>query len=187
MDKIEDILKKTNEKNVDKTDWTKAWSNKYPVLGKYQDEVDIPSYSSRIREMFNQLQKDYRYSELDAMLVLKDILAHEYLDNRGKNMNSEKELLDNELEKVTGGSGREITVTIEVPMPPLSGPNNTMEVYIDGQFNGAFSRGVDESLEIAKIEIKGKTGTKSVQVNINGFAYKSYVVDFESGTYSEIQ
>ena len=85
MDKIEDILKKTNEKNVDKTDWTKAWSNKYPVLGKYQDEVDIPSYSSRIREMFNQLQKDYRYSELDAMLVLKDILAHEYLDNRGKN------------------------------------------------------------------------------------------------------
>ena len=33
---------------------------------------------------FNQLQKDYGYSELDAMLVLKDILAHEYLDNKNK-------------------------------------------------------------------------------------------------------
>lgn len=31
--------------------------------------------------MFDTLQKDYGYSELDAMLVLKDILAHEYLDN----------------------------------------------------------------------------------------------------------
>ena len=133
------------------------------------------------------LKMNLTVEELDSMLVLKDILAHEYLDNKGKNMNSEKELLDNELEKVTGGSGREITVTIEVPMPPLSGPNNIMEVYIDGQFNAAFSRGVDESLEIAKVEIKGKTGTKSVQVKINGFAYKTYIVDFESGTYSEIQ
>ena len=186
MDKIEEILKTINEENQEKVNWTKAWSIKYPILKKYQSEVDIPRFSSRIREMFTELQKEYGYSELDAMLVLKDILAHEYLDNRRKNMNSEKELLDNELEKVTGGSDREITVTIEVPMPPLSGPNNTMEVYIDGQFNGAFSRGVDESLEIAKIEIKGKTGTKSVQVNINSFAYKSYVVDFESGTYSEI-
>ena len=32
--------------------------------------------------MFNELQKEYGYSELDAMLVLKDILAHEYLDNK---------------------------------------------------------------------------------------------------------
>lgn len=32
--------------------------------------------------MFNSLEDDYGYSELDAMLVLKDILAHEYLDNK---------------------------------------------------------------------------------------------------------
>ena len=32
--------------------------------------------------MFNELQKEYGYSKLDAMLVLKDILAHEYLDNK---------------------------------------------------------------------------------------------------------
>lgn len=32
--------------------------------------------------MFNELQETYNYSELDAMLVLKDILAHEYLNKK---------------------------------------------------------------------------------------------------------
>lgn len=35
--------------------------------------------------MFDNLQHDYGYSELDAMLVLKDILAHEYMDNKKNN------------------------------------------------------------------------------------------------------
>lgn len=55
---------------------------KYPILKEYQKVVDIVKYSDEIRKLFNQLQKDYGYSELEAMLVLKDILAHEYLDNR---------------------------------------------------------------------------------------------------------
>lgn len=82
MKDIEEIIKQTTDDNVDKTDWTKAWSKKYPVLKTYQKQVDIKKYASNIRKMFNQLQKDYGYSELDAMLVLKDILAHEYLDKR---------------------------------------------------------------------------------------------------------
>ena len=82
MDKIEKIIKNTNEKNQEKVDWTKAWSTKYEVLKTYQKEVDISKYSKEIRKMFNDLQKDYGYNELDAMLVLKDILAHEYLDNK---------------------------------------------------------------------------------------------------------
>ena len=82
MDKIEKIIKNTNEKNQEKVDWTKAWSTKYKVLKTYQKEVDILKYSKEIRKMFNELQKEYGYSELDAMLVLKDILAHEYLDNK---------------------------------------------------------------------------------------------------------
>lgn len=32
--------------------------------------------------MFNSLQEEYGYSKLDSMLVLKDILTHEYLDNK---------------------------------------------------------------------------------------------------------
>lgn len=84
MDNIEKILKETTEENQHKVDWTKAWSGKYPVLKQYQQEVDIPKYASEIRRMFQELQDEHGYSELDAMLVLKDILAHEYLDNRKK-------------------------------------------------------------------------------------------------------
>lgn len=84
MDNIEKILKETTEENQHKVDWTKAWSGKYPVLKQYQQEVDIPKYASEIRRMFQELQDEHGYSELDAMLVLKDILAHEYMDNRKK-------------------------------------------------------------------------------------------------------
>ena len=82
MKYIKDIIKNTNDENQDKVDWTKAWSKKYPILKKYQKEVDIPFYSKQIRQMFTSLQNEYGYSELDAMLVLKDILAHEYMDNK---------------------------------------------------------------------------------------------------------
>lgn len=70
--------------NQSKTNWTKAWSAKYPILKQYQTEVDIPHFAKRIRGMFTELQEQYGYTELDAMLVLKDILAHEYTDNRKK-------------------------------------------------------------------------------------------------------
>ena len=57
-----------------------VWSNKYPILKEYQKEVNIPYYSKKIREMLISLQNEYGYNELDSMLVLKDILAHEYMD-----------------------------------------------------------------------------------------------------------
>ena len=84
MDDIEQIIKNTTEENQSRTDWTKAWSTKYPVLKHYQKEVDIPCFAKSIRKMLTELQEQYGYSELDAMLVLKDILAHEYMDNRKK-------------------------------------------------------------------------------------------------------
>ena len=84
INKIEKIIQNVNENSQAKVDWTKAWSTKYPILKKYQKEVDISKYATKIRNMFNELQKNYGYSELDAMLVLKDILAHEYLDNNKK-------------------------------------------------------------------------------------------------------
>lgn len=82
MKRIETIIRNTTEENQSKTDWTKAWSTKYPVLKTYQTEVDIPKYAKQIRAMFTDLQRNYGYTEQDAMLVLKDILAHEYMDNR---------------------------------------------------------------------------------------------------------
>lgn len=82
MEPIEEIIRNTTEESQEKVDWTKAWSTKYPVLTVYQKEVDIPKYAAEIRRMFTELQADYGYSEQDAMLVLKDIMAHEYMDNR---------------------------------------------------------------------------------------------------------
>ena len=84
MKLIEEIIRNTTEEEQEKVDWTKAWSTKYAVLATYQKEVDIPKYAAEIRRMFTELQEDYNYLEQDAMLVLKDILAHEYMDNRPK-------------------------------------------------------------------------------------------------------
>ena len=81
---IEQIIRETTDENQSKTDWTKAWSTKYPILKTYQAEVDIPQYAKQLRTMLTDLQDTYGYSEQDAMLVLKDILAHEYMDNRKK-------------------------------------------------------------------------------------------------------
>ena len=88
MKLIEEIIRNTTEEEQEKVDWTKAWSTKYPVLATYQKEVDIPKYAAKIRQMFTELQEDYNYLEQDAMLVLKDILAHEYMDNRPKKKNT---------------------------------------------------------------------------------------------------
>ncbi len=82
MRDIENIIKDTNDDNQNKVNWTKAWSSKYPVLATYQEEVDVEKYAKEIRKILGDLQKTYNYNELDAMLVLKDILYHEWKDKR---------------------------------------------------------------------------------------------------------
>ena len=82
MKDIEKIIKKTNDNNIDKVNWTKAWSNKYPVLSTYQNKVDTKKYSSDIRRILDEIKEKYDYNELDAMLILKDILYHEWKDKK---------------------------------------------------------------------------------------------------------
>ena len=82
MNNIKKIIKETNESNQETVNWTEVWSAKYPILKQYQKEVDIKKYSIEIRKILNHIQNNYGYSDEDAMLVLKDILAHEYLDNK---------------------------------------------------------------------------------------------------------
>lgn len=79
---IEEVIKNTDEKKEAKINWTNAWSKKYPVLAIYQQEVDIDRYARQIREMLTDLQVKYHYNDLDSMLVLKDILYHEWKDKR---------------------------------------------------------------------------------------------------------
>ena len=79
---IEETIRNTTEENESKIDWTNAWSKKYPVLATYQQKVNVSKYSSIIRQMLDSLANDYGYSELDSMLVLKDILYYEWKDKK---------------------------------------------------------------------------------------------------------
>ena len=51
------------------------WSKKYPILASYQQEVDIAPYAEGLYQLLGRLTMEYGYNDLDAMLVLKDILA----------------------------------------------------------------------------------------------------------------
>lgn len=79
---IEEVIKNTNEEKEAKINWTNAWSKKYPVLATYQNKVDISKYAFEIRSMLNSLSKEYGFNDLDSMLVLKNILYHEWKDNK---------------------------------------------------------------------------------------------------------
>ncbi|WP_251387800.1 helix-turn-helix transcriptional regulator [Mediterraneibacter agrestimuris] len=72
---IQQIIDRTNEELEEKIDWTNAWGKKYPILLNYQKEVNTANYVVRLSIMLDELKTEYGYSELDAFLVLKDILA----------------------------------------------------------------------------------------------------------------
>lgn len=72
---IQDVIDRTNDTVSEKIDWTKAWSKKYPILATYQNEVEIQIYATELNRLLDDLEKKYGYSDLNALLVLKDILA----------------------------------------------------------------------------------------------------------------
>lgn len=72
---IQEIIDRTNDAVSEKVDWTKAWSKKYPILATYQNEVETQVYATELSCLLEDLEKKYGYGELDAFLVLKDILA----------------------------------------------------------------------------------------------------------------
>lgn len=71
---IQNIINNTNDNLINKIDWTKAWSKKYPILVEYQKQIDIEKYALRINKILDDLKFEYKFNDLDAMLVLKDIL-----------------------------------------------------------------------------------------------------------------
>ncbi len=81
---IQEAIDKTSEEIEEKIDWTKAWGKKYPILLKYQAEVNIPNYAHRINMMLDELKREHPFNEQDAMLVLKDILYKVWEKRKGK-------------------------------------------------------------------------------------------------------
>lgn len=80
LKEIEQVIEKTSEEKQKEIDWTKVWGKKYPVLTTYQQEVKVNDYVPKIREMLHSLKIDYGYNDMDAFLVLKDILANVWND-----------------------------------------------------------------------------------------------------------
>ena len=76
LKEIEQAIDSISEEKQKKIDWTALYGKKYPVLVTYQKQVDIDGYAERIRELLDTLKTRYGYNDLDAMLVLKDILFH---------------------------------------------------------------------------------------------------------------
>ena len=72
---VEQAIERTTPALEEKIDWTKAWGKKYPILLTYTRDVNVENYAVRLEAMIGELRAEYGYSELDAFLILKDILA----------------------------------------------------------------------------------------------------------------
>ena len=81
---IQETIEKSNEELEGKINWTNAWGKKYPILLKYQTEVNIPNYAFRINTMLDELKQEYKFNEQDAMLVLKDILYNVWKNRKNQ-------------------------------------------------------------------------------------------------------
>ena len=75
LQEIQEAIDRTSDEAADKIDWTKAWSKKYPILLQYQEEVEVSYYAAELDKLLSDLEKKYGYDALNAMLVIKDILA----------------------------------------------------------------------------------------------------------------
>ena len=76
LEEIQRAIHSISEEKQKKVDWTAVWGKQYPVLTTYQKTVDTAFYAARLHQLLEELQTRYGYSDLDAMLVLKDILGH---------------------------------------------------------------------------------------------------------------
>lgn len=75
LKEIERIIEHTDEEKQKNVDWTKLWAKKYPVLTAYPQTVRIDDYAGPLKELLTRLKREYGYSDMDAGLVLKDILG----------------------------------------------------------------------------------------------------------------
>ena len=75
LQEIQEVIERTSAELEEKIDWTSAWGKKYPILLSYQKEVNAANFAARLSMMLEELKRDYGYTDLDAFLVLKDILG----------------------------------------------------------------------------------------------------------------
>lgn len=84
VQEIQQVIERTSSALEEKIDWTKAWGRKYPVLLTCRQDVDVENYAVQLDALIQELRREYGYGELDAFLVLKDILATVWKRRKGQ-------------------------------------------------------------------------------------------------------
>ena len=77
---LQEMIDTTSDAVTKNVDWTRVWGKKYPILTTYQTEVAVDVYAAALDGLLGQLQRDYGYDRLNALLVLKDILSKVWKD-----------------------------------------------------------------------------------------------------------
>lgn len=75
VQEVQEAIARTSDAVTDKIDWTSAWGKKYPILLTYPEKMDPTLYAQELSQLLERLKGESGYNELDAFLVLKDILA----------------------------------------------------------------------------------------------------------------
>lgn len=55
------------------------WTQVCPILTQYEKEVNCEHYSKIFNTMIDEVEKTYKYSSEDSIVVLKDLLYKAYL------------------------------------------------------------------------------------------------------------
>ena len=98
-----------------------------------------------------------------------------------------KELSEDELIHVTGGTNREKTIVVKVTIIDCGPYEGEVSIapYLNGTLLSNQVKKVDESFEYVNILVKG-TGLATLTVKINNKAIKNYTINFDKGNYSQI-
>lgn len=84
MKTIQNFIQKTDDSISEKIDWNATWSKKYPIIKTYKEEVDVEKYKNALSIILDELKQEYNYSEVDAVLVLKDMLYEIFKQRKKK-------------------------------------------------------------------------------------------------------
>lgn len=79
---------------VDEIDWTSAWSKKYPILASYQGREWLNTYCEKISKIYDDCKNEFDFSDVDDVLVLKDILYQKYKMEKRKISKQEEYMLN---------------------------------------------------------------------------------------------
>lgn len=87
---------------------------------------------------------------------------------------------------VSSGVKKEKNLEISVDLPPSVTKDITLTVYINGVLDS--TKKVNPSMRgTYSINMKGTSGTKSVNVNLDGKKYRVYEVNFDAGTIKTVE